>query len=364
MIDFYALLEIGQGAQDADIQKAIRQARRKWTTRQNNPNAEIRAEAEQAMRNIAEAERILLDAKQRAEYDRQLETAQRKSPTVDTPALQPQVSDTTTGTSNWIDQADAYLKRGAYVELIHFMEPIVRQQPQSPVAWYALGLAKGHSGEYDDAISCLLETVKLDSSFDDAMGMLGNLYYDKRRFAEAENWYRRAATFNSKWQIDIADAQNKQEKYSEALANASMVWEAQKGNERVKEIYARCLRDHTYQSLSVDKLNGIYEITNEAQLNYMKGKISQFEALLPSDSQKVRQIVDSAKDLITTAEQTDIQVGTLVGLGVAIVALFALGLGVLNIIAIPYAGYKYWKMSQPCYKKSHSTVDRRTGLQS
>lgn len=362
MTDFYSLLGIAQSATDDEVQKAIRQARRKWTTRASHPDAKIRAEAEQAMRDIAEAERVLLNAGSRAEYNRQLEESQRKGRVSDDDFPLNNVEEEPDAV-NWTDQADTLMKRGAYAELIRFMEPIVRQQPQNFLAWYALGLAKGHNGEADDAISCLSKSVELNTQFDAAMGMIGNLFYDKRRFAEAEKWYTRAAQYDEKWRIDIADAQNRQEKYSEALASASMIWESQKNNPSVKEIYARCLRDHTYQSLSVDKLNGIYEITNEAQLNYMKGKISQFEALLPSDNQKVRQIVDHARGLISTAEETDVKAGTLVGLGVASVVLLLIAVP-LGLIGGAYTGYKYWTMQQPHYKKSHSTVDRRTGLQS
>lgn len=361
MTDFYTLLGLAQSASVDEVQKAIRQARRKWTQRSSHPDAKIRAEAEQAMRDIAEAERVLLNAGSRAEYDRQLGEAPRSDqPSDDEPVVNDSAEEL--DTIDWSNHARELIGQGAFAELVRFMEPILIRQIQNPFAWYTLGLAKHYNGEMDDAISCLLECVKLQNQYSPAMGLLGTSFYIKGQFAEAENWYTRAAQYDKKWRIDIADAQNRQGKYSEALANASMVWETQKDNDTVKEIYARCLRDHTYQSLSVDRLNGIYEITNEAQLNYMKSKMPLFTALLPSQNQKVFQIAEHALALISDAEKTDVKVGTLVGFG-AIGAVMLFWIPVVGIGVFAFTGYKYWTMKQPHYKRARSTVDRRTGLQ-
>ena len=75
MINYYELLEISKDASRDNIEAAIRKMRRTWNNRANNPNADIRAEAEQRIRAIAEAERILLDDSARREYDARLASA-------------------------------------------------------------------------------------------------------------------------------------------------------------------------------------------------------------------------------------------------------------------------------------------------
>ena len=76
MVNYYELLEIPQNADKATIEQAIRKTRRVWNNRANNPDVTIRAEAERHVKEIAEAEKILLDVGKRQEYDEQL----RQSP--------------------------------------------------------------------------------------------------------------------------------------------------------------------------------------------------------------------------------------------------------------------------------------------
>ena len=61
MVNYYELLEIPQNADKATIEQAIRKTRRVWNNRANNPDVTIRAEAERHVKEIAEAEKILLD---------------------------------------------------------------------------------------------------------------------------------------------------------------------------------------------------------------------------------------------------------------------------------------------------------------
>ena len=72
MVNYYELLEISQNADRTTIEQAIKKTRRLWNNRANNPDASIRAEAERHVREVAEAEKILLNDASRAEYDQQL----------------------------------------------------------------------------------------------------------------------------------------------------------------------------------------------------------------------------------------------------------------------------------------------------
>ena len=81
MTDYYKLLNVEPSASADEIQTAIKKVRRVWNTRSTNPNADIRAEAEQCIRDIAQAEKILLDAGERAKYDVALSQSANSAPT-------------------------------------------------------------------------------------------------------------------------------------------------------------------------------------------------------------------------------------------------------------------------------------------
>ncbi len=359
MVDYYSLLAIAPDTNDDGIRTAIRQARRKWSNRQNNPNAEIRAEAEKMMRDISEAERVLLDPEKRNQYDadREIIQPQREMDSCNQESSKPR------GFPGWRTHAEELFRNGQFNELCVYMAPIVAENNGDIIAWFLYGLGQINTPNYKEGIACMKKVLSMDSHCSPAMRALGNCYYDHKDYAEAEAWYTRGTKYDSAMRIDIADAQNKQRKYSEALATASIALDEQKNNDQVKEIYARCLRDHTFQSLSVDELNGIYEITNKNQLDYMKKKIPLFNALLPSTNYTVCQIVNTANDILSNAERNDFSIKPLIPWFVGIIILFVLNLAAINFILIPITIYKWWKMKLPHYKTSRSTVDRRTGLQ-
>jgi len=71
-VSLYEVLEIASTATEAEIRTAISAVRRKWQKRSNHPNLSQRQVAEQRISAIAEAERVLLDAAARAQYDQTL----------------------------------------------------------------------------------------------------------------------------------------------------------------------------------------------------------------------------------------------------------------------------------------------------
>ena len=68
--DYYALLELDRRASAEEIRTAIREQRRVWVRRQSSPDPDRRTLAEQRVRDLDAAEKVLLDAGSRAEYDR------------------------------------------------------------------------------------------------------------------------------------------------------------------------------------------------------------------------------------------------------------------------------------------------------
>lgn len=69
-IDYYELLQVSQDASDEQLREAVRTRRREWQHRVNAPSAEKRILAEARMRQIDQAERLLLNPTERSAYDR------------------------------------------------------------------------------------------------------------------------------------------------------------------------------------------------------------------------------------------------------------------------------------------------------
>ena len=86
VVNYYELLEIPQNADRAAIEQAIKKTRRVWNNRANNPDAAIRAEAEMHVKEIADAEKILLDEGKRQAYDEQLRQAPKNDVVDQTPS--------------------------------------------------------------------------------------------------------------------------------------------------------------------------------------------------------------------------------------------------------------------------------------
>ncbi|MGN6606307.1 MAG: tetratricopeptide repeat protein [Jatrophihabitans sp.] len=77
-VDLYGLLEVTPDATDEQIAEAIRRQRRTWSRRAGLADPSVRGQAEERIRRLAEAERVLLDDEARQAYDD--ERARRAQP--------------------------------------------------------------------------------------------------------------------------------------------------------------------------------------------------------------------------------------------------------------------------------------------
>lgn len=72
MIDYYRLLDLERSCSPHEIRQRLKEKRRLWTDRQNAPKLEQRHEAANNLQLIPELEKALLNASNRAAYDREL----------------------------------------------------------------------------------------------------------------------------------------------------------------------------------------------------------------------------------------------------------------------------------------------------
>lgn len=295
MTNYYELLEISQNASKEEIEKAIHKVRRLWNTRSTNPNAEIRVEAEQKIRSIAEAERILLDPAQRREYDIQLIdfNSKRVLPVPDNE-----------DEDNWLDLAIEYDERKDYSSLSQLMEKVTRQYPNNAQAWIWRGLASQYQERYTDAEYEVKKAISFMPNNAAYHAVLGDIYLDLDQTQNAEIEYRRALELepsNNDYKLSVAMTLGMEEKYEEALKFSSEVFKVEKDNERAQHLYTLSLYNSTMKSISYNKTLGDYVITNEAQLVFLKGKLPLFDAI-PKNNSDVKDLIEKVHKIVKDAE--------------------------------------------------------------
>lgn len=298
MTDYYKLLSIEPSASTEEIQTAIKKTRRLWNARSTNPNADIRAEAEQCIRDIAQAEKILLDAAERAKYDVALT---QKGNEVPSSPVQANYSD-----NSWIDQADYLRRSGDFYGLIALAQNVVNAQPQNALAWYVLGDAHYRQGNTQEAEKCLWQSIRLDPS-DMPYETLGFIYLDNDMIRDAYQCFEKAAELDpdtANYKFECAEVLRLMGKTEEAL---SLVEKAYKQNPNVgsaKSIYFDCLRDHIYKAVSYNRNSGRHLITNLRQLEFVKQYLPKLSSMISKDNRDQVRVEEELREIVIMAERT------------------------------------------------------------
>ena len=299
MTDYYKLLNVDPSASTEEIQAAIKKTRRLWNTRSTNPNADIRAEAEQNIRDIAEAEKILLDPSERAQYDVALSQKGNSAPS--TSSNQQNYDD-----NSWIDQADYFRRKGDYYSLISLAQSVINAQPQNYMAWYILGDAHYNQENHAEAEKCLRQSVRLNPN-DMAYESLGFLYLDRDMFYDAYDCFSKAMKLDpdtANYKFEVAETLRLMNKLDEAL---SMVETAYKQNPNVgsaKAIYFSCLRDLIYNAVSYNRSSGRHLIINPRQLEFVKKYLPKLSSMVINDRKDHVKVENELRQMVIAAEAT------------------------------------------------------------
>ena len=154
MIDYYKILDVPMTAQSEEIKVAIKDKRRLWLQKTNAPQLERRQEAEVKVKQIDEAEKILLDSSKRSEYDKKLKTSsQTDERTVDEKELK--VAD------ELVKQGWEALISDNIADAIYIGTKATEKQGDNPEAWALLAQAKYRWGEIEDSIYEYKKAIKL-----------------------------------------------------------------------------------------------------------------------------------------------------------------------------------------------------------
>lgn len=299
MTDYYKLLEISPSASAEEIQVAIKKIRRVWNARSSNPNAGIRAEAEQNIRDIAQAERVLLDEGERAKYNATL-NQQFVSAPVET-APQQSYND-----NSWIDDVDYYRNRGDYISIVNLMQRVLSSQPQNYLAWYAIGDAYYKQENYGEAEKSLLQSIRLETN-DLAYGVLGLVYAECDEYEEAYRCFSKAAELDpdeANYKFNCAETLRLMNKLNEAMVIVEKAYKQDPSIPTAKPIYFSCLRDLIYNAVSYNRSSGRHIIINQRQLEFVKTYLPKLSKMVVEGRREHTKVEEELRQMVIAAETT------------------------------------------------------------
>lgn len=296
MVNYYELLEIPQNADRTTIEQAIRKTRRVWNNRANNPDAAIRAEAEMHVKEIADAEKILLDENKRQEYDVQLSQAP-KSDVVDRP-----VEDN----ADWEEEFFRAYNCDMNDYAAQIAQREVRAHERNGRAWFLYGEALRRSGNVEQGIDALKRASLL---CDDASvyRQLGFAYADCGQYAEA------IKAFKSASQIDPSDYEyhslaanclRKVGMIAEAIAEAKIAYSMNSNDEQVRFEYFVALHEDAMKAMSYNRSSGKHLIINRRQLDYINELLKTMSVVVPKSDDRCTKALEDIVQIVVDAESS------------------------------------------------------------
>ena len=171
MVDYYKILDVAITAKEEEIKGAIKDKRRLWMQKTNAPQLERRQEAEVKVKQIDEAEKILLNSTQRSTYDQKLKTTATKDErTINENELK--------GSENLVEQGWKLLINDEIADAIYVATKATEKQGDNPEAWALLAQAKYRWGEIEDALYEYKKAIKLKPNEPDYYFDIDDLLFD------------------------------------------------------------------------------------------------------------------------------------------------------------------------------------------
>ena len=280
MVNYYELLNITKDAQRIEIEQAIKKTRRLWNNRSNNPDAAIRAEAEQHVREVAEAETILLDPKKREEYDWQLSNAP-----VNYEEPQNQGID-----GNWENQYFQAYDNGMNDYAAQIAGNVVNAQPNNGRAWFLLGEAQRRMEDYQNAIPALRRAAMLIKD-EGVHRQLAFAYMDTGRYYDAINELVTATNLAPdvpEFYALRASCYRQVNNTTAAIREATAAFEMDPHDDIVRFEMFTALYADAEDAMAYNRSSGKHLIINRKQLDYVNAILKKMAQTIPNDVNKRR----------------------------------------------------------------------------
>jgi tetratricopeptide (TPR) repeat protein len=297
VVNYYELLEIPQSADKAAIEQAIRKTRRVWNNRANNPDAAIRAEAEMHVKEIADAEKILLDENKRQAYDEQLRQAPKNDGVDQIPE----------DNSDWEAEFFKAYDRNMNDYAAQVAQREIRLHEKNGRAWFLYGEALRRCGNLAEGI----DAMKRASLFvDDDPGIyrqLGFAYADCNQYGEAYKAFKVASQIdpsNYEYHCLAANCLRNDGMITEAIAEAKIAYSMNSNDEQVKFEYFVALYEDAMKAMSYNRSSGKHLIINRRQLDYINDILKIMSVVVPKNDDRCTRVMEDIVQIVVDAEST------------------------------------------------------------
>ena len=347
-VDFYEILNLPETADQDRIKEAIRTERRIWNKRAGQSDPVAKSLAEQRIRELAEAERVLLDASKRKQYDSTRVQDKARAAASSAAATTPE------GNRDWLAQARDYYAGGNAHAANYAAREAIATNGADHEAWsiranssFALGNYADSGFEFREAIRLQPQNAGYHFEYGEAHAAAGN-------HADAIAEYETALKLvpgDPLYKTAIANIYLQTNKASEALSLMEEVVQAAPEVEVFHYYLAAALHDVTLEKWSRLR-SGSYLITSPEQIQVTR-KMSNRALKLNFTDEGLR---SSIKDNLRLADQAEAVKWTLSANGLWYLGALVIGLALIaaNGIGIPavlvVGGVYYMRHHKPQWK--------------
>lgn len=296
MVNYYELLEISQNADKRTIEQAIRKTRRVWNNRANNPDVTIRAEAERHVKEIAEAEKILLDDNKRKEYDLQL-SLEPKTEVVD---------QNTSNNTDWEEEFFQAYNRDMNDYAAQIAQREISVNERNGRAWFLYGEALRRLGNTSQAIE-VLKRASLLLDDDGVYRQLGFAYADIEEYGDAYKAFMMAAKISpnvAEYHSLASNCLRTIGMIKEAIAEAKEAYSIDSNDEQVKVEFFAALYEDAMKAMAYNRSSGKHLIINKKQLDYVNDLLQTMAIVLPKSNNQCVRSMEEIVQIVVDAEST------------------------------------------------------------
>lgn len=297
MVNYYELLEITRNADSATIEQAIKRTRRVWNNRANNPDASIRAEAERHVKEIAEAEKILLDANKRQEYDIRLSQVPNSDG----------VDQTSDDNSDWGEEFFRAFNLDMYDYAAQIAQREIRTHERNGRAWFLYGEALRRSGNLSQGIDALKRASILIDGDAGIYRQLGFAYVDSDQYSEAYKAFKTAAQIDPndhEYHCLAAFCLRSIGMITEAIGEAKIAYSMNPNDEQVRFEYFVALYEDAMKAMAYNRSSGKHLIINKRQLDYVNGLLKTMSIIVPKNDDKCTKALEEIVQIVVDAESS------------------------------------------------------------
>lgn len=291
--NYYEILGISKDASDNEVLDKIKEQRKIWRNRTNNPDHERRAEAERQMAWLGEAERIFSDAAKRREYDAQLQDSEKrdKKENQDSGRRNSDSYSQLEDADDFYNDAVNYFNSGNIKMAYFAIQDSLRLNSKSSDAWLLRAKIAQRLNRLDDAEYSASQAAKLDIQNLELYDILSDISIDKGDINKAINFLSEASRVSRKRNDNVSadyyfcqanhviiEHSNNPDQIKDALKKIEDVYNKDVKSQINLCAYISAIITSAYNLCSHDSSGSCYP-TNKAQVDYLLSAFTKAEEL-------------------------------------------------------------------------------------